>query len=62
MNDEKNPQANDIIFYTTPDGQVNIKVLLLGENFWLSQKKMSELFGVELNTNNCYLKEIFKTR
>lgn len=61
MSDEQDPQSNDIIFYTTPDGQVNIEVFFLGETFWLSQKKMSELFGVEVNTINYHLKEIFKT-
>ncbi len=61
MSAEQNPQANDIIFYATPDGQVNIEVFFLGETFWLSQKKMSDLFGVEVNTINYHLKEIFKS-
>ena len=61
MSNELTPQENDIIFYTTPDGQVNIEVFFLGETFWLSQKKMSDLFGVEVNTINYHLKEIFKT-
>lgn len=61
MSDEQMSQENDIIFYTTPDGQVNIEVFFLGETFWLNQKKMSDLFGVEVNTINYHLKEIFKT-
>lgn len=61
MSEEQNPQSNDIIFYTTPDGQVNIEVFFLGETFWLSQKKMADLFNVEVNTVNYHLKEIFKT-
>jgi hypothetical protein len=36
-------------------------VFFLGETFWLSQKKMSDLFGVEVNTINYHLKELFKT-
>ncbi len=48
MSNEPTPQENDIIFYTTPDGQVNIEVFFLDETFWLSQKKMSGLFGVDL--------------
>src|SRR5690606_8294853 len=29
--------------------------------FWLSQKQMAELFGVEVNTINYHLKEIFQS-
>ena len=35
----------EIFLYTTPDGSVKIEILLEGETFWLSQKKMAELFG-----------------
>jgi len=61
MSEEQNPQENDIIFYTTPDGQVNIEVFFLGETFWLSQKKMSDLFGVDVRTINEHLQNIYKT-
>ena len=52
---------NNIIFYTTPDGHVNIQVQLEDETFWLTQKRMAELFGVEINTINYHLKEILKS-
>ena len=52
---------NNIIFYTTPDGHVNIQVQLEDETFWLTQKRMAELFGVETNTVNYHLKEILKS-
>ncbi len=39
MSKEQNPQTNDIIFYTTPDSQINIEVFFSGETFGLSQKK-----------------------
>ena len=61
MSEEQNPQANDIIFYTTPNGQVNIEVFFLGETFWLSQKKMAELFNVDVRTINEHLQNIYKT-
>ncbi len=61
MSDEQLPQENDILFYTTPDGQVNIEVFFLAETFWLSQKKMSELFGVDVRTISEHLQNIFKT-
>ena len=57
----ENQQFNDILLYTTSDGNVKIEVLFEGETFWLSQKKMGELFGVESNTVTYHLKEIFKS-
>ena len=62
MKNSDTPQNNDIIFYTTPDGAVHIEVFYQNETFWLSQKKMSDLFGVEVNTVNYHLKEIFKSK
>jgi hypothetical protein len=61
MPNELTPQENEIIFYTTPDRAVHIEVFFQNESFWLNQKKMAELFGVEINTINYHLKEIFKS-
>lgn len=55
------PQSNDIIFYNTPTGDVKIEVIFNSETFWLTQKRLAELFGVESNTITYHLKEIFKT-
>ena len=55
------PENNDILFYTTPDRAVHIEVSFQDETFWLSQKKMADLFGVEIPTINYHLKEIFKS-
>lgn len=52
---------NNIILYTTSDGHVNVQVQFEDGTFWLTQKRMSELFGVEVNTINYHLKEIFKS-
>jgi hypothetical protein len=60
MNPE--PSPNEIILYSTPDGNKKVEVVFKDENFWLSQKRMAELFGVEVNTINYHLKEIFKTK
>jgi hypothetical protein len=53
------PQFNDILLYTTSDGSVKIEVLFEGETFWLSQKKMAELFGVQRPAITKHLKNIF---
>ena len=54
-------QSLEILLYTAPEGKTHIEVFYEEETFWLSQKKMAELFGVEVPTINYHLKEIFKT-
>jgi hypothetical protein len=55
------PQTGEIIFYSSPEGHFRLEVLFEDESFWLTQKRMAELFGVEVNTINYHLKEIFKS-
>lgn len=50
-----------MILYTTDTGHVNVQVTYEDGTFWLTQKRMTELFGVEVNTVNYHLKEIFKS-
>lgn len=45
MNDRS---SSDIILYSSPEGTIRVEVLYAGETFWLSQKRMAELFGVEV--------------
>ena len=59
MDKELTPQFNDILFYTTPNGQVSIEVFYQSETFWLSQKRMAELFGVDVRTVSEHLQNIF---
>jgi hypothetical protein len=54
-------KESNIIFYRTKDGAVKIEIRFEDETFWLTQKKLSELFGVEVQTINYHLKEIFKS-
>ena len=61
MSKDLSPQSNDIIFYSSPDGDVRVEVFFQEETFWLSQKKMAELFGVESNTITYHLKEIYQS-
>lgn len=39
-------KLKDLILYQSENGNVQIKVLYENENFWLTQKTMSELFNV----------------
>lgn len=52
---------SDIILYSTPEGNIRVEVYYEDETFWLSQKRIAELFGVEVNTINYHIKEIFKS-
>jgi hypothetical protein len=58
---EKQPPANDILLYTTADGSVKIEVLFENETFWLSQKRIADLFGVERSVITKHLKNVFET-
>jgi hypothetical protein len=53
-------QESNIIIYKTSTGSVNVQVQYEDGTFWLTQKRMAELFGVEVNTINYHLKEVFK--
>ena len=52
---------NDIIFYTTPQGNVSIEVFYNNDTFWLTQKAMAELFGVKVPAISKHLSNIFET-
>jgi hypothetical protein len=55
------PVESNMIIYSTPDGHVKVDIVYSDESFWMTQKRMAELFGVEVNTINYHLKEIFKS-
>jgi hypothetical protein len=59
MSNDLQPQYSDIIIYASPQGNIRVEVLFSDETFWFRQKCMSEHFGVEVNTINYDLKEIF---
>ena len=51
---------NNIIIYTTDDGQVEIEVRLEDENVWLTQNSMAELFDTTRNNITMHIKNIFE--
>jgi len=54
-------QESEIIFYQGDDGNIKIEVFYHDENFWMTQKKMSELFGVQRPAITKHLKNIFES-
>lgn len=53
---------NDIIFYTTDDGQIKIEVRLEDENVWLTQNAMAELFDTTKQNISLHIKNIFEEK
>jgi hypothetical protein len=45
----------EFLLYTTPNGKVKVEIFLKDENIWLTQKRIAELFDVEVNTVNYHL-------
>jgi hypothetical protein len=61
VSEENSPFASDIILYSSPTGQIRVEIWYQDETFWLTQKRMSELFGVGIPTINEHLQKIFKS-
>jgi len=57
---KKNPIESEFLLYTTLEGSVHVDVLFQDETAWLTQKRLAELFGVEVNTINYHIKEVFE--
>lgn len=54
--DEKN---NQVIIYSTEDGQAKIEVKMKGETVWLSQGQMAELFDKDVRTISEHIQNIY---
>ncbi len=53
--------ARNILLYNTVDAKVHVSVYFQNGTFWLSQKTMSELYGVERSVVTKHLRNIFTT-
>ncbi|MCA6469359.1 MAG: virulence RhuM family protein [Chitinophagaceae bacterium] len=60
MAENKN-NSSDIILYSSPEGNIKVEVVYSGETFWLTQKRMAELFGVEVPAVSKHLANIFES-
>lgn len=58
----KNDTFNKFLLYTTPNGKVRVEIFLHNETVWLTQEKISELFGVQRPAITKHLKNIFDSR
>ena len=56
----QNTDSTKFLLYTSPDGEVKVDVFLKDENIWLTQRKMSEIFGVNVQAIIKHLGNIFQ--
>ena len=56
-----NSLSSNILLYKTAQGEARIEVIFNSETFWMSQKRMADLYNVDVSTINYHLKEIFKS-
>ena len=57
----RNALSSSILLYKTAQGETKIEVIFNSETFWMSQKRMADLFGVDVRTINYHLGQIYKT-
>ena len=57
---ENTPLHNEIIFYSSPEGDVKVEVIYNDETFWLTQKAMAEMFSVKVPAISKHMSNIFE--
>ena len=56
-----NSLASNILLYKTKQGETRIEVIFNSETFWMSQKRMADLFGEDVRTINYHLGQIYES-
>lgn len=59
--EDESVKRSDFLLYTTPDGDIRVDVFFEDETVWLTQKRMAELFMVDIRTVNEHLQNIYDT-
>ena len=57
----ENSLSSNILLYKTANGESRVEVILNGETFWMSQKRMADLFGVDRATIAYHLMQIYNS-
>ena len=57
----ENQLSSQILLYKTNQGESRIEVVFNSETFWLSQKRMAELYGVDVRTISYHLTQIYES-
>jgi hypothetical protein len=54
-------ELTNFLLYTSPGGQVKVEAILANETVWLTQEKMSQVFGFQVPAISKHLKNIFES-
>ena len=57
----ENQISSKILLYKTNQGETHIEVVFNSETFWLSQKRMADLYGVDVRTVSYHLSQIYES-
>lgn len=57
----QNSLESNILLYKTSQGETRIEVIFNNETFWMSQKRMADLFGVDRATIAYHLSQIYES-
>lgn len=57
----QNSLESNILLYKTAQGEIRIEVIFNNETFWMSQKRMADLFGVDRATIAYHLSQIYES-
>lgn len=58
---DQTSQEGELILYRPSDDAVRVEVLYASETFWLDQRRMADLFGVDVRTVSYHLKEVYSS-
>ncbi len=56
-----NTLSSNILLYKTKHGEARIEVVFNNETFWMSQKRMAELYNVDVRTVSYHLTQIYES-
>ncbi len=54
-------ELTEFLLYSTPNSDIKVEIYMHNETVWLPQKRIAELFGVDVTTINEHLKNIYKS-
>ena len=54
-------ELTEFLLYTTPSGKVKVEIFFHNENIWLTQKRMAELFGINVPAISKHLNNIYES-
>jgi hypothetical protein len=57
----ENQISSRVLIYKTNQGETRVEVLFNGRTFWLTQKRMADLYDVDVSTVNYHLGNILET-